>query len=846
MICLKKTLTILLVLVLLLSCLPVGAAAAGGKETKRAIAIVYDNSGSMYIGSEEQRKAWCQATYATEAFAAMMNPSDVLRVYPMNPIEVEGKTYTYDQPLEVNQKSASTIRKIFSKPGDTHIETIAAGCEDILTVNADEYWLVVVTDGDEFYRDGKGLGKSKTVTELEKDLSASREKLNVMYLGMGSQTAMPKDVTGSYYYEAKKTQNGAQVLEALNSMCNTIFGRDTLPDIGSSVNFDLSMKKLILFVQGDGIKNVKLGSLKPDSTVEMKYSELGAGGSYASKFVVDTSLQGQLLTFTDVDAGNYTLSYEGQVSSIDCYYEPDVEVQMELLDAAGNPVDPNGELIYGTYQIRYNLVDKNGKPVESKLLKETKYTIKYTQNGQQKTYEADKGGVLKLEMKEGDTLEDASVKVVYLGGYSREKTAADLKWPKWTFVAPEAGWLDATISGGSAEYKLSQMSAGEPFKVQFIYEGAPLSTAELKRLEKDQLKINVQGGNAGYTYEIKDDAVFVSPKPSDVLYDTECGGYELNVSFTYYNKDNKATNQATATGAFQIKDDSRQLGMMVSAPQTYYEISKIAQSKAITLHFDYSGQSLTQEELAALNLTYDAQGVTLIREDDPANSAVHFRLDASNPPAEGKYRISFAATGVNEVGREQSCDGRVSIEVSALPLWLKILIPILIAILIAVLIWLYLNMKVLPEFIKLENESFTIDGGAVAGCTCTFSGANKKTGKIIVKSGSDPAGDPTGTLGITLNVTALTNRVTPVSSKRYRIDSYSLANKTHVLGWELGSKAFEPDPENPSVFVDVNTGKPFEPFSIGANTQFNISSSSPSVSANFNGAIVAKGKKNKR
>lgn len=813
----KKTLTILLVLVLLLSCLPVGAAAAGGKETKRAIAIVYDNSGSMYIGSEEQRKAWCQATYATEAFAAMMNPSDVLRVYPMNPIEVDGKTYTYDQPLEVNQKSASTIRKIFSKPGDTHIETIAAGCEDILTVKADEYWLVVVTDGDEFYRNGKGLGKSKTVSELEKDLSASREKLNVMYLGMGSQTAMPKDVTGSYYYEAKKTQNGAQVLEALNSMCNTIFGRDTLPDVGSTVSFDLSMNKLILFVQGDGIKNVKLGNLKPDSTVEMKYSELGAGGSYATKFVVDTSLQGQLLTFTNVDAGDFALSYEGQVSSIDCYYEPDVDVQMTLTDEAGNPVPSDTDPIYGTYYVHYNLVDKNGKPVESKLLKETKYTIKYTQNGQQKVLEADKGGKLKLDMKEGDTLEDASVKVVYLGGYSREKTAADLKWPKFTFVAPEAGWLNAKMSGGSSEYKLSQVSAGEAFKAEFVYDGAPLTDAQLKKGEKDHLKINIEGGNAGYTYEIKDNAVYVTPKAYDVQYETDCGKYTVHVSYTYYNDDNKATNQATASGSFEIKDDSRQLKMMLSAPQNYYELSKLAEGKPIILHFDYSGDDLTEEELNALNITYNAEGLTLIKEVKAEESAVHFRLDPSNPPAEGKYKLSFAAAGVNEVGREQSCEGRCSIEISALPLWLKILIPILIIAAIITLIVLILNQKVLPKKMVLQNIHFKVTGPAITkGGNAIMQAPGKKRSAITITTPASVYAGAKQTF--TLELVAETNRITPYNQKKYMIEKVTVGK--YVYEYDIKGIKYQRDRKT-GQFMGPGK-KPFKPILAGPGTVIGV------------------------
>ena len=75
--------------------LGVPASAASKQQTpQRAIAVVFDNSGSMYMGDSSQSKAWCRATYGMEVFAAMMNPGDVLEIYPMSPVEVEGKSYT--------------------------------------------------------------------------------------------------------------------------------------------------------------------------------------------------------------------------------------------------------------------------------------------------------------------------------------------------------------------------------------------------------------------------------------------------------------------------------------------------------------------------------------------------------------------------------------------------------------------------------------------------------------------------------------------------------------------------------------------------------------------------------
>ena len=85
--------------------------AAGKKAVKREIAIVFDNSGSMY-GSQ---LSWCRATYAVEVFASMLNKGDVLRVYPMNKMTIGSKSYNMANPLVINGGgNASIIREAYT------------------------------------------------------------------------------------------------------------------------------------------------------------------------------------------------------------------------------------------------------------------------------------------------------------------------------------------------------------------------------------------------------------------------------------------------------------------------------------------------------------------------------------------------------------------------------------------------------------------------------------------------------------------------------------------------------------------------------------------------------------
>ena len=152
----KKCISIMLAVFLLITCLLTGVSAtdplasAIRKTETRTIGIVFDNSGSMYIGSN---LAWNQATYAMEVFAAMLNKGDTLLIYPMHPIEVDGKEYTMDDPLRIADASQSaTIRNIYTpNPQGTPIETIDSAAQSLAKQTGDQKYLIILSDGAEFY-----------------------------------------------------------------------------------------------------------------------------------------------------------------------------------------------------------------------------------------------------------------------------------------------------------------------------------------------------------------------------------------------------------------------------------------------------------------------------------------------------------------------------------------------------------------------------------------------------------------------------------------------------------------------------------------------------------------------
>lgn len=333
----------LLLAVLMIILLTVPTSAAVFQSPSRAIAIVFDNSGSMYYASNAT--AWCRATYAIEVFASMMNDGDVLEVYPMYEVEVDGNTYNDNNPVRITNKTSSIIRSMYTpKAAATPIETIDRAFSGVTAVTADEKWLIVLTDGDEFYENGKGLGTGDaTKAALTKRLSEYNKTVNVMYLGIGTSAAQP-EINGNKKHYTTAAKNTENVLAELTTMCNNIFGRDELKNNGKAISFDLPMSKLIVFVQGDNISNVEVKNSEGKSVGEVvsfynpRYGEKGSG-NYPIK--IDKSLQGSIITYANCEKGDYTITYDGSMSSISVYFEPDVDLSVVLKNPEGGVISPD-------------------------------------------------------------------------------------------------------------------------------------------------------------------------------------------------------------------------------------------------------------------------------------------------------------------------------------------------------------------------------------------------------------------------------------------------------------------------------------------------------------------------
>ena len=649
--------------------------AAGKNNESRAIAIVFDNSGSMY---EEGNMAWCRATYAMEVFASMLNAGDVLQIYPMWPITVGDKTYTMEAPFQITDAAqASTIRDIFTENASgTPIESIDCAASGLTGVQADKKYMIVLTDGGTFSKNSSGLSKSRTKKELDKRVEQyAGAGMSVMYLGIGSDACMP-DSPESEWFVKKQAVNTADVLSTLTFMCNQIFGRDTLPKSrisGNSIEFDISMSKLIVFVQGENIADVKLTGNAVGAMVSSQQTMYSTKGAGDYKSIPDTSLQGMMVTYTDCAAGTYNIEYTGTASSVEVYYEPDADLDFVFTDAAGNTVDPNA-LYEGDYKVSFGMKDaKTGQLISSDLLGNPKYQGSYFIDGKETpfTHEGFSGSV-DVPLKMGEKFE-AKLTATYLSGYTITKDTSDFGWPEGGIqVAPKpAGEMKLEISGGADTYSLLHLEEDEPAVAKVYYQGTQLTGSELEKVE---LRWEPETSNAEIKKTFADDHWKLSLHYKDPAapQDTVCGECTVTI-YAFYSPPGSSEAQTQCAFTYSIKDDFIPLKVELDVPETYIVIKELQESAPITVNFKLNGAPLTAEDFARVSLQVDCGGIEHTVTPDEQSKSYSIKLLPTEGIAEGNYTIKVTTNYIDQVGRETQINESVTItlsKITLLALWL--------------------------------------------------------------------------------------------------------------------------------------------------------------------------------
>lgn len=520
------------------------AQAANISKTSKTyeIAVVFDNSGSMY-----DNQAWCRAKYAMEIFSSMLHydTGDVLKIFPMWPVTTDGSNpETGGSYAGVEIKGSADINKISNlytvSPSNTPFAPVMEANDALQASGASEKWLIVLTDGafNQILRTDST--RKMSVDELRNrliDISASGIK--VQYLGFGGASSLNSDETKNFY---SMKSSDSSLKDDLINICNTIFQRSILPYKyvnGKNINLDMSMRSLIVFAQGADAKIAGLKSSNGDS-IEIKldsgqrrFSNISAGGKY-SNAPIDDTLAGQVVTFDACPKGKYELSYTG-ADAIECFYEPDVDIKMTLTNDDGETVDyTKGNIASGDYTVNYSIVDAvTGEDVTNAELMGSDVSLRSkvrTSDGTETPFENGE----KITLKP-----DASTKVIVEGTYLKDYTISTeddpLAFPDLTVDFPKIQnfEIELTTEQLSSWYQIGKEDKWKPIRANITIGGVPLTDEQLERTKLElkfskDIKYSTKPIHGESAFEIMvgygEDGEYKKPN---------CGKYKMSAAATY-------------------------------------------------------------------------------------------------------------------------------------------------------------------------------------------------------------------------------------------------------------------------------------------------------------------------
>lgn len=542
----NKVITSIMVLVLLAtqfcSIFTIHAATVSKNVKIYEIAVVFDNSGSMY-----DNQAWCRAKYAMEIFSSMLHydNGDVLKIFPMWSVTTDGtKPVSGGSYSGIEIRGISDICKISNlytvSPSNTPFAPISEANEALQGSDAKEKWLVVLTDG-AFNQ----VARTDSTRQISSDdlrnrlLSISSTGIKVQYLGFGG-AAMLEPEEKQNFYAMKSTDQSLK--DDLISICNAIFQRSVLPNKyinDKTINLDMSMKSVIVFAQG---KDAKITGLKSESgesidikldSGQRKYSDVSAGGKY-SNAPVDDTLAGQVVTFDACPKGKYELIYSG-ADAIEYFYEPDVDIKMTLTNGDGEEVDyTHGNIASGDYIVNYSIVDAvTGEDV-------TKAELMGNDVSLHSKVRTSDGTETPFENGEKITLNpDDSTKVIVEGTYLKDYTISTeddpLAFPDLKINFPEIQKfeIELTTEQSSSWYRIGKEGKWKPIRANLKVADAPLTDEELARTKLDlnfsnNIEYSIKPINGESAFEIMvgydEDGKYTEPN---------CGKYKLDATATF-------------------------------------------------------------------------------------------------------------------------------------------------------------------------------------------------------------------------------------------------------------------------------------------------------------------------
>ena len=560
----SSLLLLLIMVVSMFTAFPLTASAATVNKTEKSydIAVVYDNSGSMYMNKSQ---SWCRAKYAMEIFASMLNyDKDKLHIFPMWEVTTDGSQPESGGSYEaIEIKSKQDIDKISNlytvRPSNTPFAPITEAYDYLKASIADEKWLIILTDGD-FNEEARGQRASIDLQSRVSSLASG--EIKIQYLGFGKAKELVTNEANNFF--AKKSSD-TSLKDDLIGICNSIFQRSVLPSnrlSGNSLKLDLSMKNVIVFAQG---ANASITSLTDSDGKEIaitldsgqrKYSDIKAKGY--SDAAIDTSLAGQVVTFSSCPKGEYTLTYSG-ADAVQVFYEPDVDIEITLTNSDGEIVDNADDFVAGEYTVTSKIVDSTTREdvTSHELMGNDVRMNTYVKTSKDSEYKEYANGS-KIVFEPDDKTE-IFIQGEYLGKYKiSSKDDPKLAWLTGISVKnPTADFkIDAKVLQSQSWFKTTDYENWKPIRVTMTLDGQPLTD---EQLNNTKLSITASG-NLEYRCEpvLGESAydVYIAQDENGNYIKPETGKYKLGASASYIDEYGNESTSASDV-SFEIQRYSK-------------------------------------------------------------------------------------------------------------------------------------------------------------------------------------------------------------------------------------------------------------------------------------------------
>lgn len=543
----KRVLAFVLMMIISMQVSITSVSAVADSAPTRIINVVFDDSGSMIKANGQLVDTWCQAKYAMEVFAAMLGENDTLNVYVMSDFD-NGRTNAAPKVTlagaDGQVTNVSKVHSMLTSAGNTPFNSVRKAYSDLKAAQADEKWLVILTDG-----------QFQGIDNIDAYLAEKAETVKVMFLGMGPDAPeITANESAGVYYE--KAATSKQILNKITGICTRIFNSDRL-DVNVSaktITFDVPMAELTVFAQG---ANVSIKSIKDESGAEylsssapvtVQYSEKASAANYPD-FIVDKNLKGSVLTFKDdFSPGTYKLEVSG-ADTIEVYYKPNVEIAAYLTDENGKEVSDMENLKAGEYTIDFGFVKAGTreKVAESALLGEVSYSAIVINNGVQ--HETAYASGDKIYIEEGSLQIDAMANFLEYNSVATHLDYSIFKDKNIEFSTIDLPEYVVTKEG---------MNVTEPIKIKVTLEGDEFSEEEWDEMGLVKIALAEDEAGSGYgDFIVEKDA---TPGVYRIIPSLKEGQMRANLyqdcpfTISYNNKHGEATWAGEMKGVLKVSD----------------------------------------------------------------------------------------------------------------------------------------------------------------------------------------------------------------------------------------------------------------------------------------------------